>query len=128
MGVSCIVGGLSICYLTLYRKCLPALVCISITVDLLVVKYESQFDSLRPHVLQHARLFYPSVSPRIHSSSCPLSWGCHPIVSSSVASFSSCPQSFPASRSFPMNQLFTINGQSIRASASASVLPMRVQG
>ena len=84
-------------------------------------------DSLRPHGLQHARLPCPSPSPRSCSNSCPSSQWCHPTNSSSVVPFSSCPQSFPALGSFPMNQLFTWGGQSIRASASASVLPMNTQ-
>ena len=64
----------------------------------------------------------------ICSNSCPLIWWCHPTISSSVTLFSSCPQYFPASGSFPLNQLFTSGGQSIEASASASVLPMNIQG
>ena len=68
----------------------------------------------------------PPLSPGVCSDSCPLSWWCHPTISSSVAPFSSCPQSFPAPGSFPMSQLFTSRGQSI--GASASVLPMNVQG
>ena len=83
--------------------------------------------TLRPHGLQHARLPCPSLSPRICSNSCPLSQRCHPIISSSVALFSSCLQSFPASGSFPVSRLFTSSGQSIGASASASVLPMNIQ-
>jgi len=70
----------------------------------------------------------PSFSPRVCSHSCPLSWWCHPTISSSVAHFSSCPQSFPASGSFPVSWLFASGGQSIRASTSASVLPMNIQG
>ena len=85
-------------------------------------------DSLWPHGLQHTRLSCPSLSPRVFSNSCPLSWWCHPTISSSVGPFSSCPQSFPASGSFPISQLFTPGGQSIGASASASVLPMNIQG
>ena len=65
-------------------------------------------DSLRPHELQHARLPCPSVSPRACSDSCPLSRWCHPTISSSVASFSSCPQSFPASESFPVSHLLAL--------------------
>ena len=84
--------------------------------------------SLRPHGLQHARLPCPSPSPRACSNSCPLSWWCHPTISSSASSFSFCLQSFPASGSFPMSQLFTSDGQSIGASASVSVLPMNIQG
>ena len=85
-------------------------------------------DSLQPHGLQHARLTYPSPSPRACSNSCPLSLWCHPTISSTVIPFSSCPQSFPASGSFPVSQLFISGGQSIGASASASVLPVNIQG
>ena len=84
-------------------------------------------DSLQPHKPQHTRLACPSPTPRVHPNSCPLSWWCHPTISSSVIPFSSCSQSFPASRSFQMNQLFTWGGQSIGVSASASVLPMNTQ-
>ena len=83
-------------------------------------------DSLRPHGLQHARLPCPSPTPGAYSNSCPLSQWCVPTISSSVISFSSCLQSFPASGSFPMNQFFTSGGQSIGTSASASVLPMNI--
>ena len=78
-----------------------------------------------PCGLQHARLPGPSPSPRVCSNSCPLSQWCHPTISYSVAPFSSWPQSFPASGSFQMSQLFTSGGQSI--GASASVLPMNIQ-
>ena len=71
--------------------------------------------TLRPHGPQHARPPCPSLSPGIYSNSCPLSWWCHPTISSSVIPFSSCPQSFPASGSFPIGQLFALAGQSIRA-------------
>ena len=84
-------------------------------------------DFLWPHGLQHTRLLCPSPTPRVYSNSCPLSQWCHPMISSSVIPFSSCPQSFPASGSFPRSQLFTSGGQSIGASASASVLPMNIQ-
>ena len=84
-------------------------------------------DSLRPHGLQHARPPCPSPTPGVYSNSCPLSWWCHPTISSSVVPFSSCLQSFPSSGSFPMIQLFTSGGQSIGASASASVLPVNIQ-
>ena len=83
--------------------------------------------SLRPHELQHARPPYPSPTPRVHANSCPTSRWCHPAISSSVVPFSSCPQSLPASGSFPMSQLFTRGGQSIVVSALASVLPMNTQ-
>ena len=73
-------------------------------------------DSLRPHESQHARPPCPSLSPKVCSNSRPLSRWCHPTISSSVGPFSSCPQSFPASRSFPMSWFFTAGGQSIRAS------------
>ena len=85
-------------------------------------------DSLWPHELQQARLPWPPLSPEVCSNSRPLSRWCHPIISSSVVPFSSCPQSFPASGSFPLSQPFTSGGQSIGASASASVLPMNIQG
>ena len=85
-------------------------------------------DSLRPHGLQHATLPCPSPTPGAFSNSCPLSQWCHPTISFSVISFSSCLQSFPASQSFSMSQLFISGGQSIRASASTSVLPMNIQG
>ena len=82
-----------------------------------------------PHWLQHTRLPCPSPSPRVCSNSCPVSWWCHPTISLfSVVPFSSCLQSFPASGSFPMNRLFASGDQSIGASASASVLPMNIQG
>ena len=69
----------------------------------------------------------PSPTPRVYSKSCPLSWWCHPTISSSVIPFSSCPQSFPSSGSFQMSQLFTSGGQSIGVSVSTSVLPMSIQ-
>ena len=84
-------------------------------------------DSLWPHELQHARPPCPSQTPRVYSNSCPSSWWCHPAISSSVVPFSFCPQSLQASGSFPMSQLFAWGGQSIWASASASVLPMNTQ-
>ena len=84
-------------------------------------------DSCHHHALQHTRLPSPSPYPRVCSNSCPVNQWCHPTISSSVVPFSSCFQSFPASESFLMNQLFTSGGQSIRASASSSVLPMSMQ-
>ena len=84
-------------------------------------------DSLWPHEPQHARPPCPSPAPGVHPNPCPLSQWCHPTISSSVVPFSSCPQSFPASGSFQMSQLFTSVGQSIGVSASASVLPMNTQ-
>ena len=83
-------------------------------------------DSLQPHELQRTRLPCPSQSPGISSDSCPLSRWCHPTISSSATLFSSRLQSFPASGSFPMSQLFISGGQSTGVSASASVLPMNI--
>ena len=83
-------------------------------------------DSLWPHGLQHARPPCPSPTPRVYSNPCPLSQWCHPTISSSVVPISSCVHSFPTSGSFPMSQFFASGGQSIGASASASVLPMTV--
>ena len=84
-------------------------------------------NSLRPHELQHARPPCPSPAPRVHSNPRPSSQWCHPTISSSIIPFSSYPQSYPASGSFQMSQLFTSGGQSIGVSASASVLPMNIQ-
>ena len=84
-------------------------------------------DSLWPYGPQHARTLCPSPTPRVHSNSSPLSQWCHPTILSSVVPFSSCLQSFPASGSFQMSQLFTSGGQSIGGSASTSVLPMNSQ-
>ena len=81
----------------------------------------------RPHESQDARPPCPSPSPRVHSDSRPLSQWCHPAISSSVVPFSSCPQSLPASESFPMSQLFAWGGQSTRTSALASFLPKKSQ-
>ena len=84
-------------------------------------------DSLRPHELQHAGPPCPSPTPEVHPNPCPSSWWSHPTISSSVVPFSSHPQSFPASESFPMSQLFAWGVQSIGVSASTSVLPMNTQ-
>jgi len=84
-------------------------------------------NSLWPHESQHARPPCPSPTPGVHSNSRPSSRWCHPAISSSVVPFSSCPQSLPASESFPMSQLFTWGGQSTGVSASTSVLPMNTQ-
>ena len=84
-------------------------------------------DSLRPQEPHHARPPCPSPTPAVHPNPCLLSRWCHPTISSSVVPFSSCPQSFPASGSFQMNQLFASGGQSIGVSASKSVLPMNTQ-
>ena len=82
---------------------------------------------LQPYWLEHPRLPCPSPTPWTCSNSCPLSQWCHPTISSPVVCFSSCPQSFPASGSFPVSQLFASGGQSIGASTSATVLPMSTQ-
>ena len=87
--------------------------------------YEIISNSLLPHGVQHIRLPCLSPSLGICSNSCPLSQWCHPTISSSVAPFS-CLQSFPGSGSFPVSQLFTSGGQSIGASASATILPMNL--
>ena len=84
-------------------------------------------DSLWPHRPQHSRPPCPSAIPRACSNSSPSIWWCHPTILSSVILFSSCPQSFPASGSFPRSQLFASGGQSTGASASASVLPVNIQ-
>ena len=84
-------------------------------------------DSLWLHGLKHTRLPYTSPIPRPYSNSCPSSQWCHPTISSSIVPFFSCLQSFPASGSFQMSQLFTSGSQSIGASAPASVLPMTIQ-
>jgi len=93
---------------------------------LLLFHHSVMSDSLGHHELQHTRLPCPSLSPGACSHSCPLSWWCHPTILSSVVPFS-CLQSFPTSGSFLMSQLFASGGQSIAASASASVLLMTIQ-
>ena len=84
-------------------------------------------DSLRPHEVQYARPPCPSPTPGVYPNPCPSSQCCHPTISSSVVPFSSCSQSFPASGSFQMSQLFASSGQSIGVSASTSVLPINIQ-
>ena len=84
-------------------------------------------NSLQPHGMQHARPPCPSSTPGVYSNSCPLIQWCHPTISSSVIPFSFHLQFFPASGSFPMSHFFVSGGQSIGASASASVLPMNIQ-
>ena len=91
---------------------------------LLLFSYWVMANSLQPHELQYTRPPCPSPSLRVCASSCPLSWWCHPTISSSVTPFSFCPQSFPVPGSFPLSQLFTSGGQSI----GASVHPMNIQG
>ena len=99
------------------------------TLDLLILllwlfSHSVMSNSLQPHVLQHTRLHWPLLSPRLCSHSCPLSQWCHPTISSSVIPFPSRPESFPASGSFPVSWLFTSGG----ASASALILPVNIQG
>ena len=93
---------------------------------LLTLLFSHSVMSLWPHGLHHARLPCPSLSPRVCSDSCPLSQWRHPTISCSIALFFSCPQCFPASGSFPVNQFFASGDWSIRA--SASVFPMNIQG
>ena len=89
--------------------------------------YSVVSDFLQPREPQHARPSCPSPTPRVHPNPCSLSQCCHLPISSSVVPYTSCPQSFPASGSFPMSQLFMSGGQSIGVSASTSVLPMNTQ-
>ena len=84
-------------------------------------------ESLRPHESQHASPPCLSPAPGVYTNPCPLSWWCHPAISSSVIPFSSCPRSFPASGSFPMSQLFAWVGQRVGVSASTSVRPVNTQ-
>ena len=101
--------------------------------DTHTMEYSVQFscsvvsDSLRPHESQHARPPCPSPTPRVYSDFCPSSRWCHPAISFSVVPFSSCPQSLPASESFPMSQFFAWGGQSTGVSALASFLPKKSQ-
>ena len=110
------------------RPCLNSLGRLSwVTMDQFSSVQSIVSDFLRPHGLQHARLTCHSPAPGAYSNSCPSSQWCHPTISSSVVPFSSCPQSLPASGSFPMSEFFASGGQSIGVSASASVLPMNIQ-
>ena len=110
------------------------IVCLKLHARFLGIDSSVQFscsvvsDSLWPRGLQQARPPCPSPTPRVYSSSCPLSRWCQPTISSSVTPFSSCPPSFPMSGSFPMSQVFTSGGQNIGAGAPASILPMNIQG
>ena len=112
---------------------LPFCICSIDTYDRIFLLLSDQIsrsvmsDSLRPHESQHTRTPGPSPTPGAHSDSRPSSQWCHPAISSSVVPFSSCPQSLPASESFPMGQLFTWGGQSTGVSASASFLPKNTQ-
>ena len=110
------------------RECGPWSQATWVSILVVVVQLLSRADSLRPHGLQHTRLLCPPLSPRVCSSSCPLSQWCCLTISSSAAPFSFCFQSFPASESFLMSRTFASGDQSIGASSSTSVLPMNVQG
>ena len=101
----------------------------SVTITMLQFSSVAQLcPTLWPHESQHARPPCPSPAPRVHPDSRPSSQWCHPAVSSSVVPFFSCPQSLPASKSFPMSQLFASGGQTTRVSALASFLPKKSQG
>ena len=117
------------------RKIFPIVAYSHIQSHTIIIQFSSvQFsrsvmsDSLWPHELQHARPLCPPPTPRVHSNSRTSSRWCHTAISSSVVPFSSCPQSLPASESFPMNQLSAWGGQSIGVSALAPVLPKNTQG
>ena len=101
--------------------------CVYYWVSTFVLFFFFFFLKIRVRESQHARPPCLSPTPRVHPNPCPLSRWCHPIISSSVIPFSSCPQSFPASGSFQMSQLFASGGQSTGVSASTSVLPMNTQ-
>ena len=122
---------LSVCYVQATFK---RFICINNVILLIALFSSVQFSrsvvsgSLRHHESQHARPPCPSPTPGVHSNSCPSSRWCHPAISSSVVPFSSCPQSLPASESFPISQLFAWGGQSIGVSASASFLSKKSQG
>ena len=105
----------------------PLIFLLSPSVQFSSIQLLSHVWLLRPHGLQHTRPPCPSPTPGVYSNSCPLSWWCHPTISSSVVPFSFHLQSFPASASFPMSQFFTSGGQSTGVSPSASVLPMNIQ-
>ena len=116
---------LSILGLLLFRKCLFLG---TVSVSLFSLQFSSvESGSLWPHGPQHARPLCPSPTPGVYSNLCPLSQWWHPVISSSVVPFSSWPQSFSASGSFPVSQLFSSGGSSIGVSASASVLPVNTQ-
>ena len=110
-------------WLSIFSRYIHVVVCIF----QLLFSCSVMSNSLWPYGLQHARLPCSSLTPRTCSDLCPLSRWCHPTISSSVVPFSSCLQPFPASGPFLMSWLFTSRGQSIRASALASVLPMNIQ-
>ena len=106
---------------------IPSLISLVLTHSSVQFSCSVVSDSLRPHGLQYTRPPCPSPTPGVYTKSCPLSRWCHPTISSSIIPFSSCPQSFPASGSFQMSQLFASGSQSIGVSASTSVPPMNTQ-
>ena len=109
-----------------FLETLPLLLSTPVLLGLTPYSYDLSSVGPQPHGLQHARPPYPSPTPRVYSNSCPLSRWYHPTISSSIMPFS-CLQSFQASGSFPISQIFASGGQSIGVSASASVLPMNIQ-
>ena len=122
--ISCRVRTAFLFFFSSPTECMPKL---STSVSSVQFSRSVVSDSLQPHELQHARPPCPSPTPGVHPNPCPWSWWCHPAISSSVVPFFFCPQSFPASGSFPISQLFACGGQSIGVSASTSVLPMNIQ-
>ena len=127
--MDCSLPGSSICGILQAR--VLEWVAVSTTHFVVSLQFSSVTQScptLRPHESQHTRPPCPSPTPRVHSNSPPSSRWCHPPVSSSVIPFSSCPQSLPASESFPMSQLFAWGGQNTKVSALASFLPKNTQG
>ena len=116
----------SLCYTV--GPCCPSILCNSLHLSSVQFSRPVVSDSLRPQESQHARPPCPPPTPVVHSNSRPLNRWCHPAISSSVVPFSSCPQSLPASESFPMSHFFTWGGQSTGISALASFLPKKSQG
>ena len=108
-----------------HDRCLSTHTCVHYSISSVQFSCSVVSDSLRPHELQHARPPCPSPTPGVHSDSCLSSQWCRPAILSSVVPFSSCPQSLPASESYPMSQLFAWGGQSTGVSASASFLPKK---
>ena len=121
----CVLAHIYVCVYAFVHVCMWVYMNVYVCTSLFSCSVAS--DSLWPRRLYHARLPCPSLSPGVCSDSCPLSRWCHPTISSSVTPFSFCLQSFPASGSFLMCQLFASGGQSIGASASTSALPMNIQ-
>ena len=115
-------------FFSLYLFCLCKATCLpKFRISSVQFSHSVVSNSLLPHESQHARPPCLSPTPGVHPNSCASSWWCHPAITSSFIPFSSCPQSLPASGSFPMSQLFVWGGQSIGVSASASVLPMNTK-